>query len=182
MQREFRDQFRRNDDWSIVANVNMPLSTRGAGLHRILAGAEYAAQDHDFRFAAARQVERGGPVPPLDLFNPVYKIVNPATYGLVPANFSTDSASTGRVGFYVQDHVTLNRFIQFTASGRADRYDDEGFSAMPLKAVDTAYTGRLGLVIKPIERLSLFGNFANSFVRPAILAQTPAANGPFAPE
>jgi iron complex outermembrane receptor protein len=78
--------------------------------------------------------------------------------------------------------VTLNRFVQFTLSGRIDHYNDEGFSFGDLTADDTAYTGRAGVVIKPIEQLSLFGNFANSFVRPGILYQTPAANGPFEPE
>jgi iron complex outermembrane receptor protein len=118
----------------------------------------------------------------LDLFNPVYRRVDPATYGLQPANFSTDLANTGRAGFYAQDHVTLNRFVQFTLGGRIDHFKDEGFSLGNLSSDDTAYTGRAGLVIKPIEQFSLYGSFANSFVRPGILYQTPAANGPFEPE
>jgi iron complex outermembrane recepter protein len=182
MQREFRDQFRTNNDWSFVANLNAPVATRGIGLHRLLIGAEYAAQDHEFRFAAARQVERGGPVPPLDLFNPDYRRIEPAIYGLQPSNFSTDTAKTGRAGFYAQDYVRFNRFVQFTLSGRVDHYNDKGFSGGPLRSDDTAYTGRAGLVIKPLEALSLYGNFANSFIRPGILYQTPAANGPFPPE
>ncbi|HMS40854.1 MAG TPA: TonB-dependent receptor, partial [Pyrinomonadaceae bacterium] len=35
---------------------------------------------------------------------------------------------------------------------------------------------------KPRENIAIYGSFANSYTRPSILAQTPAANGPFSPE
>jgi iron complex outermembrane receptor protein len=180
MRREFRDQFRSNQDWSLVGNLSKAANAGGAGIHRLLFGAEYVAQDHQFIFRRAREREVGGPVPALDLFNPVHGQTSPRNYTL--ALLSSDTANTGRAGFYAQDMIEFNRYFQVLLSGRADRYDDEGFSGVPLKGEDTAFSGRVGAVVKPVEQVSFYGSFANSFIRPPILSQAPSANGPHKPE
>lgn len=181
MRREFRNFFRWNDDWSLNGNVSKVATTSGFGTHTLLLGVEHVAQEHAFRQARAREREvSGGTVPALDLFNPVYGLTGERNYTLNA--FSTSTAQTQRTGFYAQDHIVVNRFVQFLLSGRVDRYDDKGFAAVPLKYEDSAFSGRAGVVVKPVEQVSFYASYANSFVRAPIFSQAPQANGPFNPE
>jgi iron complex outermembrane receptor protein len=181
MRREFRNFFRSNNDWSLNGNLSKVADTKGFGTHTLLFGVEHIAQDHVFRQARAREREvAGGTVPALDLFNPVYGLTNERNYTLNAFSFST--AKTNRTGFYAQDQIVVNRFVQFLLSGRVDRYDDKGFAAVPLKFEDTAASGRAGVVIKPIEQVAFYASVANSFIRAPIFSQAPQANGPFNPE
>lgn len=180
MQREFRDQFRSNNDWSLNANLNLPIRT-GAVSHDLTVGSEVVSQDFVFTSATARQQSAGGPVQPLSLSSPVYGQAAAAAsrYGLTPDRYLTDTAVTKRVGVYAQDLLTLTPRLNLLAGGRVDTYDDTGLSAgRDLAAQQTAATGRVGLVVKPMPRVSLYGTVANGFFRAPILAQTPSANGP----
>lgn len=181
VRREFRNFFRWNDDWSLNGNVSKVANTSGFGTHTLLFGVEHVAQDHAFRQARAREREvAGGTVPALDLFNPIYGLTSERDYTLNA--FATSTAQTKRTGFYAQDQIVVNRFVQFLLSGRVDRYDDKGFAAVPLKYEDTALSGRVGVVVKPVEQVSLYASVANSFIRAPIFSQAPSANGPFNPE
>ncbi len=179
LRREYRDFYRSNDDWSAVGNVSRQVRT-GAIAHRLLFGVEHFAQDHLFRSRRAREVEVGGPVPAIDLFNPAYGRGLPGSYNL--GAFTPSTADTKRTGFYVQDQITLSRQVQLLIGGRADHYDDQGFAGAPLKFEDTAFAGRAALLVKPREQVSLFASYATNFTRAPIFAQTPAANGPHQPE
>lgn len=182
MQREFRDQFRANDDWSASLNLSIPVAT-GSVRHDIAVGSDLLRQDLVFRSARARQANNGGPVPALALVNPEYGRGLPATYGLTPASFATDTALARRTGLYVQNLMTLSARWNVLVGGRVDRYDDTGRSGgLDLASDHTAVTGRLGVVYKPAPALSVYGNVANGFSRPSVLAQHPSANGPHDPE
>lgn len=181
MRREFRNFFRSNDDWSLNGNVSKVANAGGFGLHTLLFGAEHVAQDHVFRSARAREREvAGGTVPALDIFNPAYGLTDERYYTM--SAFTTSTANTHRTGFYAQDQIVVNRFVQFLLSGRVDRYDDKGFAGVPLKYNDTAFSGRAGVVVKPVEQVSFYASIANSFIRAPIFSQAPEANGPFNPE
>jgi iron complex outermembrane recepter protein len=181
MRREFRNFFRWNNDWSANGNVSKVANAGGFGTHTLLFGGEHIAQDHAFRQARAREREvAGGTVPALDIFNPVYGLTNERNYTLNA--FATSTAQTHRTGFYAQDQIVINRFVQLLLSGRVDRYDETGFAAVPLKYNDTALSGRAGVVIKPVEQVSFYASVANSFIRAPIFSQAPQANGPFNPE
>ncbi len=173
--REYRDQVRTNNDWSFTGNFTKPLSTNSLGNHIFNAGLEYYTQDHQFIFNRARVG-----VPNIDIINPIYGVANRLNYTL--SRISTDTAKPSRIGFYFQDQVEINKYFQFVAGGRIEKFDDTGFSGVQLNGGESAFTGRIGAVIKPLENVSIFGNFSNSYTRPSILAQTPAANGPFSPE
>ncbi len=182
MQREFRDQVRTNDDWSWNANLNAPFRT-GSVRHDLSVGTEVVAQDFFFRYATARQQSAGGPVPPLALVSPVYGQTSPSRYGLTADRYFTDTATTLRAGLYAQDLMYLTPKINLMVGGRVDRYDDEGTSGtINLGFEGQAATARVGLVVKPVTGLSLYGSVANGFVRAPILSQTPGANGPHDPE
>ncbi len=181
MRREFRNFFRWNDDWSANGNVSKVANASSFGLHTLLFGVEHVAQEHAFRQARAREREvAGGTVPALDLFNPVYGLTNERNYTL--SAFATSTANTKRTGFYAQDQIVVNRFVQLLLSGRVDRYDDKGFAVVPLQYEDTALSGRAGVVVKPVEQVSFYASVANSFIRAPIFSQAPQANGPFNPE
>lgn len=181
MRREFRNFYRSNDDWSLNGNVSKVANSSGFGIHTLLFGVEHIAQDHVFRSARAREREvAGGTVPAIDIFNPVYSLTDERTYTL--SAFATSTANTHRTGFYAQDQIVVNRFVQFLLSGRVDQYNDKGFATVPLKYQDAALSGRAGLVVKPVEQVSFYASIANSFIRAPIFSQAPEANGPFNPE
>jgi iron complex outermembrane recepter protein len=178
MQREFRDQFRTNDDWTFAVGVTAPVRTGGVR-HDVAAGVDMVSQDFLFRAATARQASSGGPVPPLALVSPVYGAVNTAAYGLTPANYATDLAETRRTGLYVQDLMALGPRVNLLLGGRVDRYEDTGTSGGRALAGDqTAVTGRAGVVVKPRPNVSVYASTANGFSRAPVLSQTPSANGP----
>lgn len=180
--REFRDQLRKNKDFSLTPNAYKPFSLGKFGTNTVNVGAEYYRQDFFFRFATARSVTQGGRVPNIDIFNPVYGNGNPQLYGLNPALVTPDTAVPSRFGIYAQDQVILNRYFVFVAGGRYERFNDRGFSGGVLSAEDSALTGRVGAVVKPRDNVSIYGSFSNSYARPGILSQTPSANGPHPPE
>lgn len=177
MRRDFRDQLRKNKDWSLTANAYKPFNLNRFGVHTLNVGGEYYTQDFQFRLVS---VAAG--VPSIDIFSPVYGIANRLNYVYNPALTAIDTAKPSRFGVYFQDQVSFNKYFQFVAGGRWERIKDEGFSRADLSAEDSAFTGRIGAVVKPRDNIAFYGNFSNSYARPSILAQTPAANGPFAPE
>jgi iron complex outermembrane recepter protein len=180
MRREYRNFFRANDDWSLVGNATRTVKLANMR-HQLLFGFEQFNQDHVFRNARAREVEvAGGQVGPLSILNPVYGRVDPMTYRLSPFTFTT--ADARRTGYYAQDQITVNRYVQALFSGRVDRYNDTGFAVAALAYKDTAMAGRVGLIVKPTAYFSIYGNLANSITRAPIFAQAPGANGPFGPE
>lgn len=181
MRREYRNFFRANDDWSFNFNAGKTAETSGFGRHTLLFGGEHIAQEHQFRSARARETEvSGGTVPAIDLFRPVYGLTDERNYRL--SGFTVGTANAKRSGVYGQDQIVVNRYVQLLFSGRLDRYNDRGFSLVPLSYSDNILSGRSGLVIKPTENLSIYGSYATSFIRAPIFAQSPDANGPFGPE
>ena len=164
MQREFRDQFRTNDDWSWNANLNTPVRL-GATRHDLSSGVEVVSQDFLFRSATARQQNAGGPVPPLALASPQYGVVNPAAYGLTPDRFVTDTARTRRVGLYAQDLIGLGARVNVLVGGRVDTYDDSGFSAGATSRRTRPRPLGASAWSSPQPDLSLYGTVANGFTR-----------------
>ena len=179
MRRQYRDFYRATRDWSFVANAVKSLKT-GPVLHQVVAGFEQYDQDQNFRFATAREVEAGGTVPSIDLYHPIYGAADPSK-GVIPAA-TLYSANPRRTGVYGQDEIILSQRLRALFSGRLDHYHDTGNAGAPLRYVDTALAGRIGLVYKATSNLSFYSNGANSVTRAPIYAQTPSANGPFAPE
>ncbi len=117
MRREFRNFFRSNEDWSLNGNVSKVANSSALGAHTLLFGVEQIAQDHTFRQARTREREvSGGTVPAIDIFNPVYGLTNERNYTLNA--FATSAAQTHRTGFYAQDQIVINRFVQLLLSGR----------------------------------------------------------------
>ena len=178
MRRDFRDQLRKNKDWSLTFNAYKPYNLARFGVHTFNVGGEYYTQDHEFRLVT---VAAG--VPGIDIFNPVYGLAGRARYSYDPNLTPKSFAKPSRLGVYVQDQIALSRYLIFVGGLRYERYRDEGDAAgVRLAAEDAAVTGRLGAVVKPRDNVAFYANYANSYARPSILAQAPSANGPHRPE
>ena len=176
MRREYRDQFRGNQDVGLTANFY-----NRAGRHNLTWGAEFVRQDWRGRYGTAREAERGGPVVGIDLLAPVYgrSVFPPIAAGA----YTNQSVVANRMGFFGQDQWELTPRLQVLLGGRVERFTDDGRAgALPLRNEVAAMTGRAAAVYRILNSLSAFASFSNSFNRAPSLAQTPLANGPHDPE
>jgi catecholate siderophore receptor len=96
---------------------------------------------------------------------------NPTTF--IPAAFrqsATDAdnhLNTNLGALYVQDQIALNRFIQVIAGLRVDHFDLTYFNNRTgerIRRIDNLVSPRTGIVIKPIARMSLYGNYSVSYL------------------
>jgi iron complex outermembrane recepter protein len=166
----------------LVANGYEQFQTRNLGTHSLVFGVEAVRQDWQARFGTARDSGRGGPVPVIDLFTPVYGLTRGELYPIAPGAFTNQSIQSRRVGFFGQDQITLSPRWSVLVGGRVEQLKDEGLAPLPVLAENTAVTGRLGTVYRLAPWLSAFGSVSNSFNRAPVLAQNPSANGPHDPE
>jgi catecholate siderophore receptor len=68
---------------------------------------------------------------------------------------------------YVQDQVEINRYLQAVVGLRFDRFDLKYFNNQngdELRRVDHLVSPRLGVVVKPISQLSLYGSYSVSYL------------------
>ena len=79
-----------------------------------------------------------------------------------------DNRVTAKIGStYVQDQIELNRFLQVIAGARLDHFDlrfHNNRNNSDLRRIDNLVSPRLGLVVKPIAQLSLYGSYSVSFL------------------
>ncbi|MDX2179031.1 MAG: TonB-dependent receptor [Bryobacteraceae bacterium] len=176
MRREFRNQFRANDDWSLTANGYQRWAPKNFGTHNFVFGVESVRQDWLGRYGTNRERERGGPVPGVDLFAPVYGLTSGLFYPTPP--FTLQTVASSRTGIFLQDQIEILPRWQVLLGGRVERFADNGRAETQLDFRATAWTGRIGTVYRLLPKLSAFGSFSNGYIRPPALAQTPAANGP----
>lgn len=68
---------------------------------------------------------------------------------------------------YVQDQIELSRFVQILAGARFDYFDldfHNNRNGSDIGRIDRLVSPRLGVVVKPITRLSLYGNYNVSYL------------------
>lgn len=174
--REFRDQKRTQQTLSFGANAiwdtdlgNLP--------NRLLVGLDWFDSESLFTGRSLRgsnTITPGLP-DPLSLFDPQYRVSDPATYNLGP--FSESRTLGERFGVYVLDELNIGEFI-LTGGVRLDQFDDD---ADGTEFDDDEVTYRLGSVYRATDEVSLFGQYATSFEPQSASAQNPLAGGPFAP-
>ncbi len=176
MRREFRDQFRGNDDLSLTGNFYQRIARNNLAF-----GAEWVRQDWTGRYGTAREAERGGPVPGIDLFAPVYG--RSTGYFINPAAFTLQNVLANRQALFIQDQIEISPRLQVLLGARAERFTDRGRAgALPVDSSLAAFTVRAAAVYRLRPAVSLFTSLSNSFNRAPSLAQTPLANGPHDPE
>lgn len=96
---------------------------------------------------------------------------NPTT--TVPVTFrqsSTDANNHLKVNLaaaYVQDQLEISRYVQVIAGARFDYFDlkyHNNRNGDDLRRIDTLVSPRVGLVIKPVTELSIYGNYSISYL------------------
>ncbi|MEP7212885.1 MAG: TonB-dependent siderophore receptor [Acidobacteriota bacterium] len=68
---------------------------------------------------------------------------------------------------YLQDQIEITRFVQVVAGVRLDYFDlnyHNNRTTQELNRIDSLVSPRLGLVIKPVEQLSLYGSYSVSYL------------------
>lgn len=103
-------------------------------------------------------------LPPLDIFNPNYEVERPA--------FETSVAYGTRVnslGIYIQDQIDITDNLLLSLGGRLSFIGQEDFTVGVARSnqSNTAFSPNVGIIYKPIESISLYASYAQSF-NPAI--------------
>ena len=68
---------------------------------------------------------------------------------------------------YVQDQIELSRYVQVLAGARFDYFDldfHNNRNNSDLRRIDRLVSPRVGIVVKPIARLSIYGNYNISYL------------------
>ena len=91
----------------------------------------------------------------------------------VPVTFrqsATDADNRVNVNLaaaYVQDQVEVNRYLKLVAGARFDYFDlkfHNNRNGAELRRIDRLISPRLGIVVKPVEQLSLYGSYSVSYL------------------
>ncbi|MGD1931073.1 MAG: TonB-dependent siderophore receptor [Leptolyngbyaceae cyanobacterium] len=133
--------------------------TTGSIRHNLLIGIDLLRDTFDF-------TNRSGDAPSINIFEPVYGFSRPARDELSGAFiFETETDS---LGIYLQDQITLLDNLKLLLGGRLDIVDGSTVSGDDIETTrsqqqDEAFSPRVGIVYQPIEPLSLYASFSQSF-------------------
>lgn len=166
MRRQYRDQL---FDWKTLAwtgNINGSLNTASIN-HRLLLNADLMSKKKlTSRNDYANSVRSsGGVVTSLDILNPVYN-ADPDTYaGINPVDnpFGLDYWDWG---ISAQDLITIIPQIKVVLGGRYNNFYRKNFNLRTNTSDEyerEAYTYRAGLVLQPLQWVSVFGNYSEGF-------------------
>lgn len=105
--------------------------------------------------------------PSINIFNPIYNFSRPDRSEL-PDPFVSET-TTDALGVYLQDQITLLDNLKLLVGGRFDLINQVTTSGEESDATETwdqdeAFTPRVGIVYQPIEPLSLYASYSQSFV------------------
>ncbi|MBD2342621.1 TonB-dependent siderophore receptor [Anabaena subtropica] len=169
------DRFRRinvsnsefvSENYTLQTELTGKLNTGAIG-HQLLFGLEL------WRFTETFASDGGQPAPPLDVFNPNYNVPLPQVSD--PEFLFTARASA--LGIYVQDQITLTDNLKVLIGGRFDttRFESDGDDRS-----NNAFSPRAGIVYQPIEPISLYASYSQSF-NPVTFGRS-RTDTPFEPE
>ncbi|NEQ42206.1 MAG: TonB-dependent siderophore receptor [Leptolyngbya sp. SIOISBB] len=154
--RFFADRDYRSDDYVIQANVIGEFDT-GSIQHTLLAGVDVNFNRFDDVFT---RVDFANPTR-LDIFNPIYG--TPRTDVSSVAPLSTGKTEADRYGVFLQDQITFSEQFILVGSLRYDSVDFRDLETPNNDRYDDAWSPRIGIVYQPIETLSFYANYAQSF-------------------
>lgn len=164
---DFTDLYR---EYRFQTNVVGKFST-GSVNHELLFGLDLGRNTVDNRF-----VSRLG-VPSIDIFNPIFGQPLGMPGGLAET-FLTE-ITTDELGILLQDQITFADNLKLLLTGRFDAFTQTGDFDSPTRVnAGNAFSPRVGIVYQPIQPISLYAVFAQSF-EPNLGAS--ASNTPFQP-
>jgi len=159
LNRGFSLQKSRVNEFNLIADVRGEFLT-GSIEHDLLFGIDLRRQTEDFegqfKFAFNANL-------PIDIFDPVFG-------ASIPDDLldSTIDQKTDRLGIYLQDQISLLDNLILLLGGRLDftrsALSSRGaFGDFDNEVSDTAFSPRVGLVYRPIEPVSLYASYSESF-------------------
>jgi iron complex outermembrane receptor protein len=179
LNRVFAEQVDRNETLALQTNVIGEFST-GSIEHTLLLGVDVARSRLDSDsftvfFPPSVRV-------PINIFNPVYGAVPRPTRPEVPT--SSESINTNSLQVYIQDQIELLDNLTLVAGLNYELFDQtssriQGPTTTTSAQNGNAFSPRVGLVYQPLENLSLYTSYAQSFFPNAALT---AAGNPLEPE
>lgn len=171
--REFRSQHRTIEGASLASNMIARLETGGIK-HTILVGADWYRETQDFSGVTLKDV------PGLSLSNPVYGLSNPTEADLAGLTPNVTATLAHRYGVYAQEQADIGEHVILVGGVRHDWFDDKDRIGGDY-AEGGRWSWRVGGIYKPVQSLSLYGSYAQSFEPQDAGNQNPAVGGPFAP-
>jgi len=155
--REFRDQFRANEELSLTVDLTWDFDFGGLE-HQFLVGGDYFTVDTEYDYLRARF--EADNVLNLNVFQPNYGETDPSSYDLTDLN--PDGVESERYGFYIQDYVRLTERWSLMAGLRYNDFEDtdkrSGFAY-----ADDDIAPRAGLIYQPVDNASIYLNYSESF-------------------
>lgn len=126
--------------------------------HKILVGIEYGDQKSKNRRTNGTLSNAS-----FNLANPIF----PTVVFNVPARDTISEVMF--FSAYVQDQISIGEHFDIVGGLRYDRFDIEGVDQFPLidrpfARKDTKVSPRLGLIFKPVESVSIYGSYSQSFL------------------
>jgi iron complex outermembrane receptor protein len=191
MLRQFRDQKRENNEFSITTDFVYETSLFGLE-HTLLLGGDYSEikEEFDNKFSDLTRTtnpdyfedpsEISNPlihVPTLDILNPVYS-ADSSQYKIIDRGITKTKRT--RVGVYLQDQIRINEQWIAIAGARFDKFEDNETSS-DKKIDDDSISPRIGAIYQPSEQMSIFANRAEGF-NPQSLSSQPNSGDIFTPE
>lgn len=152
-------QARIQNDETGYADVLLDATARfetGPIRHTLLVGGEYgrANRDIDYRTATMSSI---------NIYSPVYSNTHGAFGATTFQTYDVDLYA-----FYVQDQIALGEQVKLLLGGRLDGFDQTNTVNSPTTNTntpqsDSAFSPRAGLVWQPIQPLSLYASYTESF-------------------
>ncbi len=156
MLREFRDQVRENEEYSITSDF-VYLGEWMDFNHTLLLGMDYFNVKEHYEYNIGRGAASN--IPDIDIFEPVYGS-DPADYTLI-SRPDADTAFS-RTGLYVQEQVELNDHWIAIAGLRYDHFKDENVNTGEDYS-DSDVSPRIGAIYKPNKDLSVYVSRSQGF-------------------
>jgi iron complex outermembrane receptor protein len=143
------------DYYYLDTNLLGEFST-GSIEHQLLFGFSLSRNVFDTRY------EFGAFIPPVDIFNPVYDNTVVRTGVLDLDQLRTRDT----LGIYLQDQITLAENLKLLLGGRVDFFEERTTNRLvgeETSQSDTAFSPRVGVVYQPIQPISLYASYSQSF-------------------
>lgn len=157
IEREYRDQFRANQELSFTADFVYDTELAGVE-HQLLFGGDYHDVDTKYDYYKARGTKQG--VGNLDIYTLNYGETDPSTYTLKKQK--RDGLENTRYSFYLQDMMMLSDNWSVMLGGRFDHFEETNkYSKNQYSDSDVSF--RVGSSYKPTEEMSLYANYSQSF-------------------
>jgi catecholate siderophore receptor len=96
--------------------------------------------------------------------------LNPTSYTPVTFKYNGGANNTYTLNLaaaYLQDQIEVSRYLQFVLGVRFDRFDLESRNrgtGVVLDRIDNLVSPRAGVIMKPLENLSIYGSFSVSYL------------------